>query len=75
MSKALDRYAVAGNPVDHSLSPRIHALFAEATGQAMEYTRLPVPHGQFDVTVGAFLRRVGAASISRYPASRTPIAG
>ncbi len=49
-----DRYAVVGNPVAHSLSPEIHAAFARATGQDIEYTRLLAPPGAFDATVTKF---------------------
>jgi len=35
-----DRYAVMGNPVEHSLSPLIHAEFARAAGQDIAYGRL-----------------------------------
>ena len=35
-----DRYAVIGNPVDHSLSPRIHTVFAARTREDIEYGRL-----------------------------------
>ena len=38
-----DRYAVVGNPVSHSLSPRIHALFASATAQDISYATLEAP--------------------------------
>ncbi|MBY0234037.1 MAG: shikimate dehydrogenase [Burkholderiaceae bacterium] len=50
----LDRYAVAGNPVAHSQSPRIHALFAQQTGQALSYERLLCPLDAFASTVQAF---------------------
>ncbi len=39
----MDRYAVFGHPVGHSLSPRIHRLFAEETAQQIEYERIEPP--------------------------------
>src|SRR6476646_9588878 len=44
---SVDRYVVIGNPVAHSLSPEIHARFAAATGETLEYGRLLVPIGAF----------------------------
>ena len=45
----VDCYAVVGNPVGHSLSPRIHHAFAEETGQAIQYTAIELPvDGFFD---------------------------
>ena len=49
----VDRYVVAGNPVEHSQSPFIHAEFARQTGQAMEYGRLLWPIGHFAESVRA----------------------
>ncbi len=49
-----DRYAVAGNPVAHSRSPAIHALFAAQTGQRLVYERLLCPLDGFAATVQAF---------------------
>ena len=43
----MDRYVVAGNPVEHSQSPFIHAEFARQTGQDMEYGRVLWPLGSF----------------------------
>jgi shikimate dehydrogenase len=50
----MDRYAVTGNPVEHSQSPFIHAMFAAATGEAMAYERLLCPMDGFVATVRQF---------------------
>jgi shikimate dehydrogenase len=42
-----DRYAVIGNPIVQSKSPIIHGLFAAATGQKMEYTKIEGRVGDF----------------------------
>ncbi len=47
----MDRYVVIGNPVEHSRSPRIHALFAQQTGQVLSYEKLLAPLNNFAGTV------------------------
>jgi shikimate dehydrogenase len=49
-----DRYAVIGNPVEHSLSPRIHAAFAHASGQDLSYDRVLAPLDGFRAAALAF---------------------
>ncbi len=49
-----DTYAVFGNPIAHSKSPRIHAEFARQTGQDMRYAALLTPLQDFTETVLAF---------------------
>ncbi len=51
---APDRYAVMGNPVGHSRSPRIHALFAEQTGQNLTYEAIQVDTGGLAQAIGNF---------------------
>lgn len=43
----VDRYAVVGNPVAHSLSPKIHAEFARQTGQQLSYQAIELASDAF----------------------------
>ena len=52
-------YAVVGNPVEHSLSPVIHAFFAEQTAQPLTYGRLLAPMDEFEATVEGFFAAGG----------------
>jgi len=54
-----DHYAVFGCPIKHSKSPRIHRMFAEQTGQALEYTAQEVTAEQFPAAVAAFFEDGG----------------
>jgi shikimate dehydrogenase len=54
-----DRYAVVGHPVAHSRSPRIHAAFAAATGQRLEYGRIDAPPAGFEGAVRDFFESGG----------------
>ena len=54
-----DRYAVFGNPVGHSRSPRIHALFAAQTGQDISYEAILADRDGFSAAVEAFIATSG----------------
>jgi len=82
-----DRYAVAGNPVEHSQSPFIHSQFAAQTGEGISYERLLCPLDAFAATVRAFAEGGGrgcnitvpfkleAAALAARLSSRAALAG
>ncbi len=53
-------YAVMGNPVAHSLSPAIHAYFAELTGKDVHYSAIEAPLVEFEMMVANFRTHGGA---------------
>jgi len=55
----MDRYAVIGNPISHSLSPRIHARFAAQLADPVEYSALLAPLDGFAAVARAFLEGGG----------------
>lgn len=56
---SIDKYAVMGNPVEHSLSPIMHQLFAKQTQQIMTYEKILVPVGHFVAAVNDFFQQGG----------------
>ncbi len=55
----IDRYAVFGQPVQHSQSPLIHRLFAEQTDQNIRYDKQEVSAAKFEEAVDHFFSSGG----------------
>ncbi|ARG96378.1 shikimate dehydrogenase [Legionella micdadei] len=55
----INRFAVMGNPISHSLSPFIHQRFAEQTGIKLSYEKLLVPEEHFEAQVLDFFAQGG----------------
>lgn len=58
MSK-IDHYAVFGQPINHSKSPRIHTLFAEQTQQQLTYAAQEVSAELFNSAIESFFAQGG----------------
>ena len=50
----MNKLAVFGNPIAHSLSPLLHAEFAQQANLLIDYQKILVPIGEFKKTVDAF---------------------
>lgn len=59
MTAVTPRYAVFGHPIVHSLSPRLHSLFAVQTGIELEYVALDAAPEEFGGAVRAFFASGG----------------
>jgi shikimate dehydrogenase len=55
----MDKYAVIGNPIEHSKSPEIHRAFAKQTGEPVEYDRILGNREDFSGDVRRFLSEGG----------------
>jgi len=59
LEATVDRYAVIGHPVTHSKSPVIHQLFAEQTGQSIDYSAMDVEPQELEATLRRFFASGG----------------
>lgn len=55
----MDTFAVLGNPISHSKSPRIHQLFSQQTGIDHPYGRICAPVDDFAATLKQFFAQGG----------------
>ena len=72
--KAADKYAVFGNPIGHSKSPRIHALFAASLNQQIVYAKRLAPLGDFVGELRRFFDEGGVGANVTVPFKRDAFA-
>ena len=53
------KYAVVGNPISHSKSPQIHAMFAEQAAQDLHYSAILADIDGFDKAADKFFAKGG----------------
>ncbi|GIU20337.1 shikimate dehydrogenase [Shewanella sp. MBTL60-007] len=54
-----ERYAVFGNPIAHSKSPKIHSMFAKEMAQSLSYEAILAPIDAFEETFKQFVANKG----------------
>jgi shikimate dehydrogenase len=57
-----ERYAVFGNPIEHSKSPAIHASFAASLGQTIDYSKQLAPLDAFPQAIRDFMASGGVGA-------------
>src|SRR3990167_3549962 len=62
-----DTYAIFGHPVEHSVSPKIHELFAKQTQQKMDYVRIDPTHENFESALQKFIDAGGKGCNISFP--------
>ena len=60
----MDRYVVFGNPVGHSKSPLIHQMFAEQTGEQLDYSAQLAPLEDFIGFAREFFQQGRGANVT-----------
>jgi shikimate dehydrogenase len=60
----MDHYVVFGNPIGHSKSPLIHRLFAEQTGQQLDYQTALAPLDDFAAFAREFFQTGRGANVT-----------
>lgn len=60
----MQKFAVFGNPIAHSKSPRIHQLFAEQTEQHISYSAILAPLDDFVGCVTEFFQQGQGANVT-----------
>jgi shikimate dehydrogenase len=65
MTELKKHFAVIGNPINHSLSPQIHAAFAKETGIDIHYEAVLSSLDQFEETVKTLMtKKFGGANVT-----------
>jgi len=70
----VSRYAVFGDPIAHSLSPRIHAAFAAQERIALQYSAVHAPADAFIASLGAFAEQGGRGANITLPLKQAAFA-